>query len=161
MSITRINPEYQPIGNYAEVSQSNGLAHGHFAKNSSGFPYIRWEDANGDLYQIVARDQELTYQKYVNGAWGTLITYLDTSHIRTGTVAFSNVAGSGYADKQVAFDSPMSAVPVVAAIRTNVGTVGYDMQLGSGNVTKNGFTLRCWNRGANAISPSVSWIAIC
>ena len=51
--------------------------------------------------------------------------------------------------------------PNITATRADVGGTGYNLQLGTRGVTKNGFTLRCWNFGSAAVTPSVSWIAVC
>lgn len=83
-----------------------------------------------------------------------------TNEIRTGQETFASIAANGYGDVVVSFTKPMSKAPAVCSIRSSVGTLGYDIQLGTLSVSKNGFTLRCWNFGNTAITPSISWIAV-
>lgn len=83
-----------------------------------------------------------------------------TPEVKTGQASFSNIATGSYADVAVTFSPAMSDTPRVCATRSRAGTQGYNMQLATLSLTKNGFTLRCWNQGNMAISPIVDWIAI-
>lgn len=61
----------------------------------------------------------------------------------------------------IEFSKAMARAPQVVAMRTNAGTVGYNMQLAVVNCTTSGFLLRCWNNEDFAITPKVAWIAVC
>ena len=76
-------------------------------------------------------------------------------------MTFSEIAAGSYGDKTIEFSTAMASAPHVVAMRSGAGTVGYDIQLATVNTSSSGFLLRCWNFGANSITPKIAWIAAC
>lgn len=76
-------------------------------------------------------------------------------------MTFDSVASGSYGDKSITFEPTMPSTPHVVAMRTDAGTMGYDMQLATLNVSRSGAKIRCWNFGSTAITPKVAWIAVC
>lgn len=109
--------------------------------------------ADGDAYDIADANGNMDA---IDTAIGSL-----RESVNHGTVAFGSIAAGSYEDKTVTFDTQMPGVPAVVAIRSNVGATAYDIQLGIRNESQSGFLMRCWNRSANAVSPTVAWIAVC
>ena len=96
MSITRINPEYQAKGSYAEAWQNNGMSSAALSLNSGSSPYIRWTESDGTLHQIVFRDTHIQHERYESNAWVAVATYLNSSRsVLVKDDGWTSVAGNG------------------------------------------------------------------
>lgn len=85
-----------------------------------------------------------------------------TKNIRTGITSSVSVPAGGYTDIPVTLSPAMDSAPQVMATLYSTSTAGAigSMEAATINVSKNGFTIRVFNDGASARSPSVRWIAI-
>lgn len=84
------------------------------------------------------------------------------TNIRAGITSSVSVASGGYTDIPVTLSPAMDSAPQVIATLYSTSTAGAigSMEAATINVSKNGFTIRVFNDGASARSPSVRWIAI-
>lgn len=95
----------------------------------------------------------------------TLLTKIVANYvdIRTGSVAASTIgnisANGGYKDVPISY-TQMKSTPIILPIRTAVGTAGYNLQFGLSGITTTGCTIRIWNFGSSAVSPTINWVAI-
>ena len=85
-----------------------------------------------------------------------------TTNIRTGITSSVSVASGGYTDIPVTLSPAMDSAPQVMATLYSTSTAGAigSMEAATINVSKTGFTIRVFNDGNSARSPSVRWIAI-
>lgn len=96
MSIIRINPEYQPKGDYANAWKNNGMSSGALALSSGGSPYIRWSESDGTEHQIVFNDTYIRHERYESNAWVLVGAYLNSSrNVLVYDTGSTNVVGNG------------------------------------------------------------------
>lgn len=88
-----------------------------------------------------------------------LIKILDLIGIEYGSETYSSIPVGSYGDVQITFGHTFKNFPTVIAMRSSAGSVGYNIQLATSNISKSSCTIRCWNNGSGTITPSINWIA--
>ena len=116
-----------------------------------------------NLHLVKPADGETADIGVINGNMDTIDTAIGSlrESVSHGDVTFDSIASGSYGDKSITFATAMPSTPHVVAMRTDAGTTGYNIQLATFNVSSSGAKIRCWNFGNTAITPKVSWVAVC
>ena len=95
-----------------------------------------------------------------SGTWlsASIEKRMQSGYVTNTTIGTINV--NAYKDVNITFSPTMDSVPNVIAMRRSAGTVGYDLAIATTSVTASEATIRIWNRGNEAVSPAISWVAM-
>lgn len=119
-----------------------------------------WIEFHGRLATVGDYRMFFTSSDVPSGTWLSASIEMRMQSGNVSNTTIGTINANAYKDVNISFSPTMVSVPNVVAMRRSAGSVAYDLAIATTNVTTSSATIRIFNLGSEAVSPSISWIAM-